>query len=93
MIKHSEYFEGQVQSLSVEGHDKPATLGVMSVGDYKFGTDLPELMSVISGELQIQLAGSTQWNTYKKGESFNVDGDSSFLVKVPVTTAYYCIYG
>lgn len=46
MIKHNQYFEGKVQSLAVDGHDKPATVGVMAAGEYEFGTELPELMTV-----------------------------------------------
>ncbi|TCS41111.1 pyrimidine/purine nucleoside phosphorylase [Reinekea marinisedimentorum] len=93
MIKHNEYFEGKVQSLAVDGHEKPATVGVMAAGEYEFGTELPELMTVIAGELQIQLPGESEWSTYRNGQSFNVAGNSKFQVKVPVNTAYYCIYG
>lgn len=93
MIKHSEYFEGNVQSLSVEGHEKPATVGVMSVGEYKFGTDAAEVMNVVKGELQVQLPGETEWKSYTDGTAFSVEGNSSFLVKVPVSTVYLCVYG
>lgn len=93
MIKHNQYFEGKVQSLAVEGHDKPATVGVMSAGEYEFGTDLPELMSVVAGTLTVLLPGETEWQTFNSGESFNVPGSSKFQLKVPVDTAYYCIYG
>jgi uncharacterized protein YaiE (UPF0345 family) len=93
MIKHNAYFDGKVQSLSIDGQDKPATVGVMSVGDYTFGTDAPELMTVVSGELHIQKAKEDSWTIYKSGESFSVAGNSSFLVKVPMATAYLCVYG
>jgi uncharacterized protein YaiE (UPF0345 family) len=93
MIKHNQYFEGKVQSLAVEGHEKPATVGVMAAGEYEFGTQLPELMTVVAGELQIQLPGATEWRTYTNGQSFNIAGNSQFQVRVPVDTAYYCVYG
>lgn len=93
MIKHNSYFDGTVQSLALTGHDKPATVGVMAAGNYEFGTEAPELMQVVKGELQVQLPGSEDWQVFKDGESFNVPGNSSFSLKVPVDTAYLCIYG
>lgn len=93
MIKHNTYFDGNVQSLSLAGQEKPATVGVMVAGDYKFGTDAPELMTVVAGELHIQLTDESNWTVYTNGESFSVAGNSSFLVKVPVDTAYLCVYG
>lgn len=91
-MKHNAYFDGAVQSLSVEGHDKPATVGVMSKGEYEFGTAAPELMQVVAGELIVKLPGSDDWQSFKSGTEFNVPGDSKFQLQVPVDTAYYCIY-
>jgi uncharacterized protein YaiE (UPF0345 family) len=93
MIKHNAYFNGNVQSLALEGHDKPATVGVMAAGEYEFGTDLPELMKVVAGELIVLLPGQTEWQSFKNGDEFHVPGSSKFQLKVPVDTAYYCIYG
>lgn len=93
MIKHNEYFDGKVQSLVLEGHEKPCTVGVMAKGEYEFGTGDPEEMRVIAGELVVQLPGSDSWQSFKDGESFMVPGDSKFQLQVPVDTAYLCIYG
>lgn len=93
MIKHNEYFGGQVQSLALEGHEKPATVGVMAKGEYEFGTDAPELMKVVAGELTVLLPDHTEWQVYGAGEEFHVDGHSKFQLKVTVDTAYLCIYG
>ena len=93
MIKHNEYFEGRVKSLVLEGHDKPATVGVMAKGEYEFGTDAPELMTVVAGELVVMLPGSSEWQSFKSGSEFHVPGDSRFQLKVPINTAYYCVYG
>ncbi len=93
MIKHNEYFDGKVQSLALEGHDKPATIGVMAKGEYEFGTNDPELMRVVAGELNVKLAGSDAWQSFPTGTEFHVPGDSKFQLKVPVDTAYFCIYG
>jgi len=58
MIKHNEYFNGNVQSLALEGHENPVTVGVMAKGEYEFGTDAPELVRVVVGELNVKLPGS-----------------------------------
>lgn len=93
MIKHNEYFNGAVQSLSVSGHEKPATVGVMSKGEYEFGTDAAELMKVVSGELIVKLPNTEDWLTYLSGTEFNVPANSRFQLKVTLDTVYLCVYG
>ena len=67
MIKHNEYFNGNVQSLGLEGHENPVTVGVMAKGEYEFGTDAPELVRVVVGELNVKLPGSSDWQSFKEG--------------------------
>ena len=93
MIDHNVYFDGNVQSLALNGHDKPATVGVMAAGEYEFGTDAAELMQVVAGELIVSLPGADGWQSYKSGDSFNVPAQSKFQLQVPVDTAYLCVYG
>jgi len=93
LIKHNEYFDGKVQSLTLEGHEKPATVGVMAKGEYEFGTGAPELMQIVAGELIVKLPDSDDWQSFKVGSEFHVPGDSKFQLQVPVDTAYLCIYG
>ena len=93
MIKHNSYFDGTVQSLALEGHEKPATVGVMAKGDYEFGTEATELMQVVAGELIVKLPGSDEFVSFKTGSEFHVPANSKFQLQVPVDTAYLCIYG
>ena len=93
MIKHNEYFNGNVQSLALEGHENPATVGVMAKGEYEFGTGVPELVRVVVGQLNVKLTGSSDWKSFKEGAEFHVPGDSKFQLQVPVDTAYLCFYG
>lgn len=93
MIKHNAYFDGQVQSLALDGHEKPKTVGVMAKGEYEFGTDASEVMTVVSGTLTVMLPGETEWQTFNDGESFSVPASSKFQLQVPVDTAYLCTYG
>ncbi|MDX9874246.1 MAG: pyrimidine/purine nucleoside phosphorylase [Spongiibacteraceae bacterium] len=93
MFKVNEYFEGKVKSIAFQGEQLPATVGVMAPGDYEFGTDQPETMTVVSGALTVQLPGSEQWQTFGAGERFDVPGKARFRLKVTHDTAYLCTYG
>lgn len=92
MFKVNEYFNGNVKSIAFESEDGPATIGVMAAGEYEFGTSTKEKMTVISGELTVQLPGETAWKPYKKGDSFNVAPDKKFKLKVAKDSSYLCIY-
>lgn len=85
------YFDGRVTSRTVifaDGSKK--TLGFMQAGDYEFGTDAPELMEMLGGEMDVKLAGETEWKTYRAGDAFNVPGKSKFALKVAACGADYC---
>jgi len=88
----NEYFDGNVKSIAFQSATLPATVGVMEIGDYTFGTGAKEYMTVVSGNLTIKLAGTDEWKTYNAGETFEVEANSSFDVKVTVQTAYLCLY-
>lgn len=93
MFKTNEYFDGKVVSIAFQTASLPATVGVMAIGEYEFGTSEPELMTVTSGALTVLLPGEAVWKTYSAGESFNVAAKQAFKVKTEVETAYLCIYG
>ena len=92
-FKTNEYFNGQVVSIAFQTATLPATVGVMAVGEYEFGTSEHETMSVTSGALTVLLPGNSQWQTVNAGDSFEVEANQTFQVKVEVETAYLCLYG
>ncbi len=92
MFKVNEYFDGKVKSIAFENEDGPATIGVMAPGEYEFGTSTIEHMKVISGMLTVMLPGENEWKDYREGETFIVDKNTRFKLKVKETTAYRCIY-
>ena len=92
MFDVNNYFEGKVASIAFQGEKLPATVGVMAPGDYEFGTSQKEYMSVISGALTVKLPGSDAWVTYSSGETFEVEANQKFGVKVAADTAYMCLY-
>jgi len=91
--KANIYFNGNVVSHTVlfpDGSKK--TLGVMQAGDYEFSTGAAEIMEILSGELQWQMKGESEWKKIIGGEAFNVPANSVFLMKVPVVTDYCCSF-
>lgn len=92
MFKTNEYFEGKVKSIALDSAEGTATIGVMAKGEYEFGTSSVEVMTVISGKLEILQAGENLWKTYKKFESFVVEKGVKFKVKCSEDTPYLCLY-
>ncbi len=92
MINVNEYFDGRVKSLALENSEGAVTCGVMVPGDYEFGTSTVEYMTVVSGKLTVQLPGESEWKDYSAFETFIVEKDKKFKVKVEETTAYKCLY-
>jgi uncharacterized protein YaiE (UPF0345 family) len=91
--KANIYFEGKVASFTVlfaDGSKK--TLGVMQPGEYEFSTGKAENMEILSGELDLQLPGSSQWQPVKGGEAFDVPANSSFKMKVKAVSDYCCSF-
>lgn len=90
-LSHNTYFDGSVQSLGFEDGNR-FTAGVMLPGDYHFGTDAPERVTVIHGELVVRQPGSDTWDHHPAGTVFEVEGSSGFDLKVAGPTAYLCEY-
>ena len=90
MLKHNTYFDGKVQSLGFERNGRRATAGVIDAGEFHFGTDAAERMTVVSGELLVKRAGETAWTPYPAGTVFEVAAKSGFDVKATAPAAYLC---
>ena len=92
MFKVNRYFDDQVVSIAFQGERLPATVGVMAPGDYEFATSQHETVTVISGQLTVQLPGQADWRDHRAGTSFEVPAGHKFRVKVAQDTAYLCTY-
>lgn len=92
MFKTNEYFDGKVKSIAFDSEQGPATVGVMAAGEYEFGTSTREYMTVVSGEMLVLLPGSNEWKRYKSGETFIVEKNKRFGVKMQGNASYLCIY-
>ena len=92
MILANDYFDATVKSLGYTTINGKSTVGVMEGGEYEFGTSSHETMTVIEGELIALLPGATEKKSYKSGESFEVNANTSFKVKAVGQTSYLCVY-
>ncbi len=86
------YYDGKVTSRTVEFEDGSIkSLGIMLPGKYTFGTKEAEIMEMLSGELEIKLPNE-DWKTLSTPETFEVDANSSFDLKIKTVTDYCCSY-
>ena len=91
-IKHNSYFDAKVQSLASERNGRKFSVGIIAAGEYHFGTDAAERMTVISGMLTAKLDGTDEWINYPAGTNFEIPAKSGFDVKASTDTAYQCEY-
>ena len=91
-LQVNSYFNDQVKSIALNNAEGVSTLGVMAVGEYEFGTSQKEYMTVVSGSLTVKLPGQDDWQTFNKQETFIVEANQSFEVKVTEMTVYLCRY-
>ena len=89
----NNYFDNKVTSIAFQTATKPATVGVMEIGKYEFGTSEFETMTVVSGALTVKLPENDEWQNFNAGEQFTIESNQKFQVEVAVETAYLCTYG
>lgn len=92
MFQVNEYFDGKVKSIGFQGEQLPATVGVMTAGEYEFATSQFETMTVVSGVMTVKLPNQEEWQSFSASQSFTVEANTSFLVKTDSDTAYLCTY-
>jgi uncharacterized protein YaiE (UPF0345 family) len=92
MFKINQYFDGKVASIAFQTATLPATVGVMAVGEFEFGTNQKETVTVVSGALTVKLPGSGDWKTVNAGDHFIVAANEKFQLQVAQETAYLCTY-
>lgn len=91
--KANIYFDGLVSSRTIRFEDgTEKTLGLMLPGEYRFNAEVQETMEILSGELEVQIAGDSQWKTLKGGQAFVVPAGSFFVARVKEPTDYCCSY-
>jgi uncharacterized protein YaiE (UPF0345 family) len=87
------YFDGKVVSNTVLFEDgSKKTLGVMQIGTYNFGTDLAEIMEIMSGNVNVKPKNEDNFTNYQSNTTFDVKANSSFDIEVLEVTSYCCSY-
>jgi len=92
MFDVNEYFDGKVKSIAYKVKGEAATVGVMAEGDYEFGTGTIEHMTLISGAMSVKLPGEDNWRDIAINETFVVEANVKFQVKISEECAYLCLY-
>ena len=92
MLKVNEYFEGNVKSIAFSTTEGPATVGAMAKGEYEFGTSTKEIMLVTTGRLMVKLPGASDWKVYRPFETFEVEANRKFQVRIDEESSYVCFY-
>jgi uncharacterized protein YaiE (UPF0345 family) len=91
MIAVNEYFDGRVKSLGFDLEGIEHTVGVISPGEYTFGTEKEEHITIVAGGLEIRTP-EADWRRVQTGDTVVVAGRSEFDLKVAGPTAYVCVY-
>lgn len=92
MLKHNTYFEGKVQSIGFNRHDRAQSVGVVEPGEYRFDTAAAERMHVVSGEFQVKREGEETFSRVGPGSYFEIRANSYFDIKTGEPSAYLCEY-
>ena len=90
-MDHNSYFEGKVQSLTMETDRGRATVGVITPGKYTFSTSTQETMVITSGILSVRLPEGV-WKTVGADQEFIVEANASFDVEASRDVSYICYY-
>ena len=93
-MEHNSYFEGKVQSLTMETDQGRATVGVITPGKFSFSTSTQERMVITSGSLRVKLPGG-DWKIISANQEFQdfiVEANASFDVEASRDVSYICYY-
>ncbi len=87
------YFNGGVTSRTITFADGSIkTLGIMLPGEYEFATDKKEIMEILAGELEVLLPGTTEWQSFAGGDTFEIPASSGFQLRISALTDYCCSF-
>ncbi len=51
-----------------------------------------EFMTIVSGKMTVKLPGESIWKDFRKNDTFIVEANEKFNVKLQEQTAYICFY-
>jgi hypothetical protein len=92
MLKVNTYYEGRVKSISFQCEEGPATMGVVTPGEYEFQTTSTEYLTVTSGLLYIMLPSQSAWKAFKPYETLIIPPNIRFRIMAKHDASYKCVY-
>ena len=95
-VEASISYDGRCTSHTILFEDgRHKTIGIIlpcddTVDSYKFSTNTSEQIEIISGDCDVMVEGEEDFAYYGSGNSFFVQGDSSFQIKTHTIVQYIC---
>lgn len=87
------YFDGKCISHAITFPDgTKKSVGVVLPATLNFGTAAAEIMECVAGSCEYRLAGTDAWIRSSAGESFRVDANTRFDIRVSEPYHYICHY-
>ena len=87
------YFDGKCISHAITFPDgTKKSVGVVLPATLNFGTAAAEIMECVAGSCEYRLAGTDAWIRSSAGESFRVDANTRFDIRVNEPYHYICHY-
>ena len=84
------YFDGRCVSHSITLADgTKKSVGVILPATLTFNTGAAEIMETVAGACRVKLPGSSEWQRFGAGQSFNVPGNASFEIQVEGEPYHY----
>lgn len=92
MYELRKYHGDRVQSLTYDDDGLSFSVGIISTGEYQFGSVREEIFTVTHGAIAAWMEGGEDYRVYNVGETFVVPASRNFNMKVSETSAYICYY-
>jgi purine/pyrimidine-nucleoside phosphorylase len=89
-MKHTLYFDGDVQSLRFKEGAHEMSVGVMAPGSYSFSSVSAESVEILSGSVEFRLESCSASRVISQGESYQVPPNTSFQIGCAEHVAYAC---
>ena len=89
--KANIYSDGKCISYNLVFPDQTKkTLGVILPSSITFGTDVPEIMEIVTGKCRVRIGEEGEWKDYEDGQRFHVPGSSRFDLEALEPVHYVC---
>jgi uncharacterized protein YaiE (UPF0345 family) len=92
MYKLKKYHGDLVQSLEFEIKGKQASIGIVGVGEFDFGTINAETIKVTNGCISVWHEENNRWIEVNANEEFRIPAQANYKLKAKEISTYICFY-